>query len=106
MHSSKNLKIHEPTSSLEQTLIVFRNKLIVINERGDIMLQVTQYIQPLPGWSMPHLVLCSDGNHYVIKLLSNPQGIKVLVNELICSQLAKRMNLLFLTARSFSYLKE
>ncbi|MNJ52778.1 hypothetical protein D3C77_481310 [compost metagenome] len=57
------------------------------------MLQVTQYIQPLPGWSMPHLVLCSDGNHYVIKLLSNPQGVKVLVNELICSQLAKKMDL-------------
>lgn len=57
------------------------------------MLKVTQYIKPLEGWSKPHLMLCEDGHNYVIKLLSNPQGIKVLVNELICSQLAKRMNL-------------
>ncbi|CAH1195054.1 hypothetical protein PAECIP111893_00604 [Paenibacillus plantiphilus] len=57
------------------------------------MIQVTQYVKPLDGWSRPHLMLCDDGNFYVIKLLSNPQGVKVLVNEFICSQLAKQLNL-------------
>lgn len=57
------------------------------------MLQVTRYVKPLGGWSKPHLMDCDDGSFYVTKLSSNPQGVKALVNELICSQLAQQLNL-------------
>ncbi|MFP4977541.1 HipA family kinase [Paenibacillus sp. CN-4] len=57
------------------------------------MLQAVNYVKPLSGWSTPHLMECSDGNLYVVKLTSNPQGIRVLVNEMICFRLAKRLNL-------------
>ena len=57
------------------------------------MLHVTKYIKPLEGWSKPHLILCDDGHLYVVKLMSNPQGLRVLANELFCCQLAKQMKL-------------
>lgn len=57
------------------------------------MLQAVTYIQPLMGWSAPHLMQCSDGNLYVVKLSSNPQGIRALANEMICCWLARRLNL-------------
>lgn len=57
------------------------------------MLQAVTYVQSLFGWSMPHLMQCSDGNLYVVKLSGNSQGIRALANELICCRLAKRLNL-------------
>jgi hypothetical protein len=33
------------------------------------------------GGSQTHLLRASDGHHYVVKLTSNPQGIRTLINE-------------------------
>ncbi|MFM9281767.1 HipA family kinase [Paenibacillus jiagnxiensis] len=57
------------------------------------MLQAVTYVRSLFGWSKPHLMQCSDGNLYVVKLSSNPQGIRALANEMICCRLAKLLNL-------------
>lgn len=53
-----------------------------------------QYLQPIQsGFSRPHLILCTDGQLYVVKLSSNPQGKMVLVNELISYRLALLLDL-------------
>jgi hypothetical protein len=50
-------------------------------------------VGPLLGGSMPHLVRCSDRNLYVVKFLNNPQGPRVLANELFSFHLASLMGL-------------
>lgn len=45
------------------------------------------------GGSQPHLLKCDDGKEYVVKFMSNPQGIRVLVNELIAYRLAEKLGL-------------
>ncbi len=58
------------------------------------VLQAIQYFSPMNyGWSNPHLFLCLDGNRYVVKFMSNPQGKRVLANELISYRLAKWLKL-------------
>lgn len=57
------------------------------------MIQAVRYITPLIGWSSPHLMECSDGNLYVVKLSSNPQGVRALVNEMISCWIAQRLKL-------------
>jgi len=41
------------------------------------------------GLSEPFLLECSDNNIYVIKYIGNRASNKVLINDLICSRLAK-----------------
>jgi HipA-like kinase len=36
---------------------------------------------------------CSDGNHYVVKFQNNPQGVRVLANEMLGVKLASRLRL-------------
>lgn len=45
------------------------------------------------GWSKPVLFRCDDGNEYVVKLMSNPQGLKVLPNEMIAYRLGRLLDL-------------
>jgi hypothetical protein len=45
------------------------------------------------GGSQPHLMRCDDGHHYVVKFRNNPQGPRVLVNELLATLLAAQMGL-------------
>jgi hypothetical protein len=45
------------------------------------------------GGAQSHLMLCSDGNHYVVKFQDNPQHRRVLVNELLGTRLAALMGL-------------
>jgi hypothetical protein len=50
------------------------------------------HIAKMPGGSQSHLLRCSDG-FYVVKFQDNPQGTRTLVNELICSNLARLLRL-------------
>ena len=43
------------------------------------------------GGAQAHLIECSDGNQYVVKFRENPQGRRVLVNELISAVLLRQM---------------
>jgi hypothetical protein len=45
------------------------------------------------GYCQPKLFECDDGKRYVVKLMSNPQGIRALPNELIACRLGKLLKL-------------
>ena len=53
-------------------------------------LQAWEQVRPMRnGGSQPHLMKCSDGNHYVVKFKNNPQGRRTLVNEMIATRLGE-----------------
>ena len=45
------------------------------------------------GGSQSQLMRCSDDGHYVVKFQDNPQGTRILANELLGTQLAARLGL-------------
>ncbi len=47
----------------------------------------TQWLRGLRGGSQTHLLAASDGHHYVVKLTTNPQGLRTLVNEWIAQRI-------------------
>lgn len=47
----------------------------------------TTWVRPMRGGSQTHLIKASDGHHYVVKLTSNPQGIRTLINEWISQRI-------------------
>jgi hypothetical protein len=51
------------------------------------------HIAKMSGGSQSHLMRCSDGHFYVVKFPHNPQGNRILVNELICTNLARALGL-------------
>jgi hypothetical protein len=50
-------------------------------------------IRRMRGGAQAHLMRCSDDNYYVVKFRNNPQGRRILANELLASRLAARMGL-------------
>jgi hypothetical protein len=56
--------------------------------------KATHYLGAMPtGFCLPHLFQCDDGNRYVLKFMSNPQGIRGLANELIACRLGSLLDL-------------
>jgi hypothetical protein len=45
------------------------------------------------GGAQSHLMRCSDGSYYVVKFQNNPQGLRILANELLATRLAARIGL-------------
>ena len=45
------------------------------------------------GGAQSHLMRCDDGGYYVVKFQNNPQGVRVLANELLGTRLAARMGI-------------
>ena len=45
------------------------------------------------GGAQSHLMRCEDGGYYVVKFQNNPQGARILANELLGTRLAARMGL-------------
>jgi hypothetical protein len=52
-----------------------------------------EQIRRMRGGAQAHLMRCSDGNYYVVKFQNNPQHRRILVNELLGTRLAARLNL-------------
>lgn len=52
---------------------------------------VTQHIRRMRGGAQSHLMRCEDENFYVVKFQNNPQGTRILANELLGTRLAARM---------------
>jgi hypothetical protein len=50
-------------------------------------------IRRMRGGAQAHLMRCADDNYYVVKFQNNPQGKKILANEMLGSRLAARMGL-------------
>jgi hypothetical protein len=51
----------------------------------------TQHIRRMRGGAQSHLVRCEDENFYIVKFQNNPQGTRILANELLGTRLAARM---------------
>lgn len=52
-----------------------------------------EYIRRMRGGSQAKLLRCSDGGYYVVKFQNNPQGVRILANELLATLLAKNLGL-------------
>jgi hypothetical protein len=50
-------------------------------------------VRRMKGGSQPQLMRCSDGGYYVVKFQNNPQGCRILANELLGSLLARLIGL-------------
>jgi hypothetical protein len=61
------------------------------------IVRATGQIKRLRGGSQPHLMRCADEKssdlYFVVKFSNNPQSRRVLVNDLFCSVLARRLAL-------------
>ena len=57
------------------------------------MVTAVQHVRRMRGGSQSHLMRASDGNLYVVKFENNPQGVRVLANELIVTRLAETAGL-------------
>jgi len=56
-------------------------------------LRAIEEIRRMKGGSQPHLMRCSDGHYYVVKFANNPQGPRILANELLGARLAALLGL-------------
>ena len=52
-----------------------------------------EQIRRMRGGAQAQLMRCADGGYYVVKFQNNPQGLRVLVNELLATRLAARLGL-------------
>lgn len=57
------------------------------------MKQALEHIRRMRGGAQSHLMRCEDGNYYVVKFQNNPQGVRILANELLGTRLAARLGL-------------
>ncbi|MGB7667998.1 MAG: HipA family kinase, partial [Candidatus Acidiferrales bacterium] len=51
----------------------------------------TEHIRRMRGGAQSHLMRCEDENFYIVKFQNNPQGTRILANELLGTRLAARM---------------
>jgi hypothetical protein len=52
-----------------------------------------EQIRRMRGGAQSHLMRCEDDAYYVVKFRNNPQGARILANELLGSRLAARLGL-------------
>jgi hypothetical protein len=57
------------------------------------ILNAVGYVRRMRGGSQPHMLTVSDGHDYIVKFLGNPQGNRVLANELLATRLAQSIGL-------------
>src|ERR1700688_1213630 len=57
------------------------------------MLRALEQLRRMRGGAQSHLMRCSDGHYYVVKFQNNPQHRRILVNELLGTNLARRLGL-------------
>jgi hypothetical protein len=52
-----------------------------------------EHVRRLRGGAQSHLMRCEDGRYYVVKFQNNPQGVRILANELLAGKLAQALGL-------------
>jgi hypothetical protein len=52
-----------------------------------------EQVRRMRGGAQAQLMRCADGGYYVVKFQNNPQGTKILVNELLATKVAERLGL-------------
>ena len=55
--------------------------------------RAVEHVRRMRGGSQAQLLRCSDGGYYVVKFQNNPQGVRILANELLGALLAERLGL-------------
>jgi len=68
-------------------------------------LVVVEHIRRMRGGAQSHLMRCSGDDYYVVKFQGNPQGTRILVNELLGTRLAARLGLAT-TPAAICYVRE
>jgi hypothetical protein len=56
-------------------------------------LEAVQHLAAMRGGSQSHLMQASNNRWYVVKFQNNPQGLRILANEMLGSRLAKLLDL-------------
>src|SRR5258708_14165641 len=62
-----------------------------VSDNGLNGLRALEYCRRMRGGTQAHLMRCSDEKYYVVKFPNNPQGIRILANELLGGRLAARL---------------
>jgi len=57
------------------------------------MEQAVEQVRRMRGGAQAQLMRCGDDAHYVVKFQNNPQGLRILANELLGTRLAARLGL-------------
>ena len=52
-----------------------------------------EHLRRLRGGAQSHLMRCEDGHYYVVKFQNNPQGVRILANEMLAAKLAQTLGL-------------
>ncbi|MGB9403796.1 MAG: HipA family kinase [Candidatus Acidiferrales bacterium] len=52
-----------------------------------------EQVRRMRGGAQAHLMRCADDSYYVVKFRNNPQGVRILANELLGTRLAGRLGL-------------
>ena len=55
--------------------------------------QAVEHLRRLRGGAQSHLMRCDDGYYYVVKFQNNPQGVRILANEMLAARLAQALGL-------------
>ena len=55
--------------------------------------QAVEHVRRLRGGAQSHLLRCDDGDYYVVKFKNNPQGVRILANEMLAGKLARTLGL-------------
>ncbi len=55
--------------------------------------RAVEHVRRMRGGSQAQLLRCSDGAYYVVKFQNNPQGVRILANELLAALLAEKLGL-------------
>ena len=55
--------------------------------------QAVEHLRRLRGGAQSHLMRCDDGGYYVVKFQNNPQGVRILANEMLAAKLAQALGL-------------
>jgi len=55
--------------------------------------QAVEHVRRLRGGAQSHLMRCDDGRYYVVKFQNNPQGVRILANEMFAGKLALALGL-------------
>jgi hypothetical protein len=52
-----------------------------------------EQVRRMRGGAQAQLMRCADGGYYVVKFQNNPQGVRILANELLATRMAERLGL-------------
>ena len=55
--------------------------------------RAVEHVRRMRGGAQSHLMRCDDGQYYVVKFQNNPQGVRILANEMLAGQLALAVGL-------------